>query len=75
VVPGDYAHAELMVSNDTLYFSLKEKPEFNAVIQPVGMHQFCFAVDPQKHPMFVFGVDDSGNVVSLEFLEFNFKKK
>jgi CubicO group peptidase (beta-lactamase class C family) len=75
VIPGDYAHAELKIINDILHFSLKEKPEFNTVIQPVGMHQFCFAVDPQKHPMFVFGVDDSGNVVSLEFLEFNFKKK
>jgi CubicO group peptidase (beta-lactamase class C family) len=74
-VPGDYAQADVQVRNDTLYFSLVEKPEFNAAIQPVGLHQFCFVVDPRKHPMFRFGTDDSGKVVNLEFLDFCFKKK
>ena len=74
-VPGEYAHANVYVKNDTLFFSLLEKPEFNAVIQPVGLHQFCFAVDPGKHPMFRFDADNSGNVVSLEFLEFRFEKQ
>jgi len=74
-VPGGYAHADLHVKNDTLYFSLLEKPQFNVPIQLVGLHQFCFAVDPGKHPMFHFEADDSGNVVSLEFLEFRFKKQ
>jgi len=73
-VPGEYAHAELQIKNDTLYFSLKEKPEFNAAILPVDLHRFCFAADPGKHPMFRFDTDSSGNVVSLEFLEFKFKK-
>ena len=31
-VPGEYAHAEVHVKNDTLYFSLLEKPEFNVAI-------------------------------------------
>jgi CubicO group peptidase (beta-lactamase class C family) len=74
-VPGDYAHADVQVRNDTLYFSLVEKPQFNTPILPVGMNRFCFAVDPGKHPMFRFSTDDSGKVVSLEFLEFTFKKK
>jgi len=74
-VPGEYAHAEVQVKNDTLYFSLVEKPEFNAAILPVGLLQFCFAGDPGKHPMFRFLIDDSGKVVSLEFLDFTFKKK
>jgi len=74
-VPGEYAHAEVQVKNDTLYFSLVEKPEFNAAILPVGLNRFCFAVDPGKHPMFRFGTDDSSKVVNLEFLEFRFKKK
>ena len=74
-VPGEYAHAEVQVINDTLYFSLVEKPEFNAAILPVGLLRFCFAGDPGKHPMFRFHTDDSGKVVSLEFLDFTFKKK
>ena len=73
-LPGDYAHAELKVVNDTLYFSLMEKPEFNAAIQPVGLYQFCFATDPGKHSMFVFSEDDSGKIINLIFLGFNFKK-
>ena len=74
-VSGNYAHAEVKVSNDTLYFSLIEKPQFNAVILPMDSHRFCFAVDPGKNPMFRFATDDSGNVVSVEFLEFRFKKQ
>jgi hypothetical protein len=74
-VPGDYAHAEVQVKNDTLFFSLKEKPQFKTAILPVDLHRFCFAGDPGKSPMFRFGTDDSGNVVNLEFLEFRFKKK
>jgi CubicO group peptidase (beta-lactamase class C family) len=74
-VPGEYAHAEMQVKNDTLYFSLKEKPEFNIAILPVDLHRFCFAADPGRHPMFRFDTDNSGSVVSLEFLEFKFKKK
>jgi hypothetical protein len=74
-VPSEYAHAEVNVRNDTLYFSLMEKPQFNAAILPVDLHRFCFAVDPGKNPMFRFGTDDSGKVVNLEFLEFRFKKK
>ena len=74
-LPGEYAHANVYVKNDTLFFSLLEKPEFNVIIEPVGLHQFCFAVDPGKHPMFRFDADNSGNVVSLEFLEFRFKKQ
>jgi CubicO group peptidase (beta-lactamase class C family) len=73
-VPGEYAHAEVHIKNDTLFFSLMEKPEFNAAILPVGLHRFCFAVDPGKHPMFRFNTNDSGKVISLEFLEFCFKK-
>ena len=72
-LPGEYVHADVYVKNDTLYISLLEKPEFNAAIQPVSLHQFCFANDPRKHPMFSFDEDDSGNVVSLEFLGFRFK--
>jgi CubicO group peptidase (beta-lactamase class C family) len=74
-IPGDYAHADVYVRADTLLFSLTEKPPFTAAIQPVGLHQFCFAVDPGKNPMFRFSTDDSGKVVSLEFLDFSFKKK
>ncbi|MCX6122575.1 MAG: serine hydrolase [Ignavibacteriales bacterium] len=74
-VPGDYAHADVRVKNDTLYFSLREKPQFNTAILPVGLHRFCFAIDPGKNPMFRFGTDDSGKIVSLEFMEFRFKKK
>jgi CubicO group peptidase (beta-lactamase class C family) len=74
-VPGEYAHAELQVKNDTLQFSLIEKPEFNATILPVGLNQFCFAIDPGKNPMFQFGIDAQGTIVDLKFLEFRFKKK
>ena len=74
-VPGDYAHADVQVRNDTLYFSLVEKPQFNTPILPVGVNRFCFAVDPGKHPMFRFSTDESNKVVSLDFLEFRFKKK
>lgn len=73
-IPGDYAHAEVIVRNDTLYFSLIEKPQFNSAILPIDVYHFCFAVDPGKHPMFRFNTDDSGKVVSLEFLEFCFNK-
>ena len=74
-VPGDYAHADVQVRDDTLCFSLVEKPQFNAAILPVGLHRFCFAVYPEKNPMFRFSTDDSGKVVNLEFFEFRFKKK
>jgi CubicO group peptidase (beta-lactamase class C family) len=74
-VPGDYAHAEVQVKNDTLYFSLKEKPQFNAAILSVGLHRFCFAVDSGKNPMFQFNTDAQGNIVELKFLEYVFKKK
>jgi CubicO group peptidase (beta-lactamase class C family) len=75
IIPGDYAHANVILKNDTLYFSLKEKPEFNAAILPVSSNQFCFAIDPGKNPMFSFDLDDSGKIVCLKFLEFVFKKK
>jgi CubicO group peptidase (beta-lactamase class C family) len=74
-IPGDYAHAELRVKNDSLYFSLTEKPELTTAILPVGLDQFCFAADPGKNPMFRFNTDDRDVVVSLEFLGFRFKKK
>jgi CubicO group peptidase (beta-lactamase class C family) len=74
-IPGDYANADVIIKNDTLYFSLKEKPEFNTAILPVGLDQFCFAVDPGKNPMLHFDLDDSGKIVCLKFLEFVFKKK
>jgi len=75
VIPGDYAHADIKVKDDTLYISLVEQPQFIAAILPVGLHRFCFAVDPGKNPMIRFDTDDSGKIVSLEFLEFRFKKK
>jgi len=74
-VPGDYARADVQMKNDTLYLSLVEKPQFHAAILPVGLHRFCFALDPGKNPMVRFGTDNSGKIVSLEFLEFSFKKK
>ena len=74
-VPGDYARADVQVKNDTLYLSFKEKPQFHAAILPVGLHRFCFSVDPGRNPMIRFGTDNSGKIVSLEFLEFSFKKK
>jgi CubicO group peptidase (beta-lactamase class C family) len=74
-VPGDYAHADVNVKDDTLYFSLMEKPQFNEAIRPAGLHRFCFAGDPGKNPMLFFGTDESGRVVSLKFLDFSFKKK
>jgi CubicO group peptidase (beta-lactamase class C family) len=74
-VSGEYAHAKVYVKNDTLFLSLLEKPEFTLAILPVNVNQFCFAIDPRKHPMFRFTADDSGNVVSLEFLGFRFKRQ
>lgn len=73
-LPGDYAHAEVYVRNDTVYFSLAEKPQFHEVIQAIDAHHFCFAADPGKHPMFRFDTDESGRVVRLEFLNFSFKR-
>ncbi|HEX7571975.1 MAG TPA: hypothetical protein VF514_02710, partial [Bacteroidota bacterium] len=63
------------VRNDTVHFSLTEKPQFHEIIQAVDAHHFCFAADPGKHPMFRFDTDESGKVVGLEFLDFYFKKK
>jgi hypothetical protein len=74
-LPGEYAHAEVNVRNDTVYFSLTEKPQFHEIIQAADVHQFYFAADPGKHPMLRFDTDESGKVVSLEFLDFHFKKK
>ncbi len=74
-LPGDYAHAEVNVRNDTVYFSLTEKPQFHEIIQAVDAHQFCFAADPGKHRIFRFDTDESGMVVGLTFLDFYFKKK
>jgi CubicO group peptidase (beta-lactamase class C family) len=75
VIAGDCAHANISMKNDTLHFSLLEKPQFDAAILPVGLHQFCFALDPQKNPMFIFETDKTGNIATLEFLGFRFKKK
>jgi CubicO group peptidase (beta-lactamase class C family) len=74
-VPGEYAHADVSVKNDTLYFSLTEKPGFKAALMPAGPHRFCFAADPGKNPMFRFTADDSGKVAGVEFLSFFFRKK
>ena len=74
-IPGQYAHAELQIRNDTLFFSLKEKPGFTAAIVPVGLNQFCFAIDPGKHPMFQFTSSAEGKIVALKFLEYSFKKE
>jgi hypothetical protein len=54
---------------------LIEKPQFYVAIQPAGVNQFCFAFDPGRHPMFRFDTDESGSVVTLEFLDFRFKRK
>jgi CubicO group peptidase (beta-lactamase class C family) len=75
VIPGDYAHANVSVRNNTLYFSLQEKPQFDAAMLPVGSHQFCFALDPGKHPMFDFSTDETGKVVRLDFLSYRFTKR
>ena len=75
VLPGNYAHADVSVKNDTLYFSLIENPQFYAAILPAGVNQFCFAFDSGRHPMVRFDTDESGRVVTLEFLDFRFKRK
>jgi CubicO group peptidase (beta-lactamase class C family) len=73
-VPGDYAHAVIFIKNDTLYFSLVEKPDFNQPILPLNLNNFCFAGDPGKHEMFHFYTDELGNISSLKFLSYLFKK-
>jgi CubicO group peptidase (beta-lactamase class C family) len=75
VIPGDCVHANVFMKNDTLHFSLLEKPEFDAAILPAGSNQFCFALDPQKRPMFLFITDETGKVARLDFLGFRLKKK
>ena len=74
-IPGGYARADVYVRNDTLRFRLAEKPQFDVPLLPVAVHQFCFAVDLGRHPMFTFGADDAGNIVSVEFLTYRFIKK
>ena len=74
-IPGEYAHAQVYAKNDTLFFSLVEKPDFNLAILPVNLHQFCLGIDPGKHPMFQFSVDDRGNAVGVSFLDFRFEKQ
>ncbi|MBN2200669.1 beta-lactamase family protein [bacterium] len=73
-IPGEFAHAEVQLKNDTLQFSLIEKPDFYAAILPVGINQFCFAIDPGKNPMFQFGTDAKGAIVELKFLGYIFRK-
>ncbi len=73
-IPGGFAHAEVQVRNDTLQFSLFERPDFSTAILPVGFNQFCFAADPGKNPMFQFGADAQDEIVDLQFLEYSFKK-
>jgi hypothetical protein len=72
-IPGKFAHAEVRVKNDTLQFSLIEKPDFSAAILPLEKNQFCFAADPGKNPMFQFGSDSQGTIVDLNFLIFIIK--
>jgi hypothetical protein len=72
---GEYAHAEVYVRNDTLFFSLREKPAFREAILPAGYEQFCFAADPGKHPLIRFDTDKTGGILSLEFLGFTFRKR
>jgi serine beta-lactamase-like protein LACTB len=74
-VQGGYANAEVFIKDDTLHFSLIEKPDFNARILPLNLNSFCFASDPGKHEMFNFYTDEMGNISSLKFLEYVFKKK
>ena len=72
---GEYAHAEIYVRNDTLFFSLAEKPQFREAILPAGYQQFCFAADPGKHPLIRFDTDNTGGILGLEFLGFTFRKR
>jgi hypothetical protein len=74
-LPGGYAHANISFSNDTLYFTMMEKPQFTAAIVPVGVHHFGFTIDPGKHPMLNFSADDAGKIIGLESLTFRFKKE
>lgn len=74
-VAGDYAEAKLYIEKQELYMTLIQQPDFNEQFLPIGMHHFCFASDPEKNPMLVFDVDESGNVISLRFLSHVFRKK
>jgi hypothetical protein len=73
-VQGGYANAEVFIRDDTLHFSLIEKPDFNARILPLNLNSFYFANDPGKHEMFNFYIDETGNINSLKFLSYVFKK-
>lgn len=74
-VAGDHVEAKVKIVDGKLYMTFIQDPEFNEPFLPVDRNRFCFETDPEKNPMLFFNEDDAGNIVSLEFLSFIFKKK
>jgi len=74
-VAGGYAEAEIKIQNHELTLTLTQHPDFHEPFLLIGPNRFCFATDPEKNPMLFFQIDESGNVIGLRFLSYNFKKK
>jgi len=71
----DCAVAEVSLKENSLFMTFTEKPDFNEALSPLEDHKFCFTSDPDKNTMLRFKEDKNGNIISLEFLNYTFKKQ
>lgn len=74
-IDGDCAEAQVGIKDGALTMTFTEKPDFNEALMAISEHQFCFAADPAKNTMLRFIANEKGNIVSLEFLSYTFKKQ
>ena len=72
-LPGADAKIVIELQKNQLHARLIQDPEFDHILVPVEIHQF--GVEGDTSPWFIFQADDLGEIKSLRFAEFTFKRK
>jgi CubicO group peptidase (beta-lactamase class C family) len=71
---GGMADIIVELREGQLHVKLLQDSTFDYSIIPVGVNEFGNADDPDETAWFSFQTDDAGNIESLKFLEFTFKR-
>ena len=75
VLAGDVAHLEVSTTAGGIQVTLTEVPDFTEDFALVASHTFSFATDPGRTPMLFFSTTPDGQVDSVKFLSYIFRRQ
>lgn len=73
-LPGGFAEMEIIHKGDKLFMTIIQDPELYEAFVPVDWYEFSFEADPARNPALLFQTDEKGEVCSVSFLSYRFKK-